>query len=113
MLYALDHHVDRLAHDHARAKRLAYGLADNGLPVDPDEVETNFVGVDVTPLGLTSADARARVAEEGVLVGGLRPGVLRVATYLGVTDDDVERAIEAIPRALAPVTIRTGAPGAD
>jgi threonine aldolase len=112
MLFALDHHVDRLAEDHARAKRLARGLADRGLPVDPDEVETNFVGVDVTSLGLTSADARARVAEEGVLVGGLRPGVLRVATYLGVTDDDVEQAIESIPRALAPVAIRTGAPGA-
>lgn len=111
MLYALEHHVDRLADDHARARRLAHGLADRGLPVDPDEVETNFVGVDVTPLGLTSADARARVAEEGVLVGALRPGVLRVATYLGVTDDDVEQAITAIPRALVPT--RTGAPLAD
>jgi threonine aldolase len=100
MLYALEHHVGRLAEDHARAKRLARGLADAGLPVDPEEVETNFVGVDVTPLRLTSAEARARVAEQGVLVGALRPGVLRVATYLGITDDDVERAVEAIPRAL-------------
>jgi threonine aldolase len=100
MLYALEHHVDRLADDHARARRLAQGLADSGLPVEPDEVETNFVGVDVTPLGLTAAEARARIAEEGVLVGALRPGVLRVATYLGVTDGDVERAVEAIPQAL-------------
>ena len=43
---------------------------------------------------------RARIAEQGVLVGLLRPGVLRVATHLGVTDDDVDRAIELIPRAL-------------
>ena len=100
MLYALEHHVERLAEDHARAKRLAHGLADAGLPVDPDEVESNFVGVDVTPLGVAAADARARIAEEGVLVGALRPGVLRVATYLGIDDDDVERAVEAIPRAL-------------
>jgi threonine aldolase len=100
MLYALEHNVARLADDHARAKRLARGLADAGLPVDPDEVETNFVGVDVTSLGLTAADARARIADHGVLVGALRPGVLRVATYLGVTDDDVEHAVEAIPRAL-------------
>src|SRR5919205_1976599 len=62
MLYALDHHVERLAEDHERAKRLAHGLADAGLPVDPDEVETNFVGVDVTQVGLTTADARARLA---------------------------------------------------
>jgi threonine aldolase len=112
MLYALEHHVDRLAEDHARAKRLAHGLADSGLPVDPDDVETNFVGVDVTGLGLTAAEARARTADEGVLVGALRPGVLRVATYLGVTDDDIERAAEAIPRALIGAPTRTGVPAA-
>jgi threonine aldolase len=99
-LYALDHHVERLAEDHARARRLAEGLADSGLPVDVDAVETNFVGIDVAALGLTGAEARERIAAEGVRVGNLRPGVLRVATYLGVTDDDVERAVEAIPRAL-------------
>jgi threonine aldolase len=116
MLYALEHHVDRLAEDHARAKRLAQGLADSGLPVDPGEVETNFVGIDVAPFGLTSAEARARIADGGVLVGALRPGVLRVATYLGVTDDDVQRAIDAIPQALGvrvhagAATTRTGAP---
>jgi threonine aldolase len=113
MLYALEHHVDRLAEDHARAKRLAHGLADGGLPVEPDDVETNFVGVDVTTLGLTAAEARGRIAAEGVLVGALRPGVLRVATYLGVNDDDVERAVEAIPRALIGAPTRTAVPAAD
>ncbi len=99
-LYALDHHVDRLAEDHARARRLADGLAAAGLPVDPDAVETNFVGIDVAAIGLETADAQARLAEEGIRVGVLRPGVLRAATYLGISDDDVERAVEAIPRAL-------------
>ncbi len=100
MLYALDHNVERLAEDHARAKRLAEGLAAAGLPVDVDAVETNFVGIDVGSIGVDSADARARLAEQGVLVGQLRPGVLRVATHLGVRDDDVDRALELIPRAL-------------
>jgi threonine aldolase len=99
-LYALGHHVERLAEDHARARRLAEGLAAAGLPVDPDEVECNFVGLPVAPLGLETAEARARIRAQGVLVGGLRPGLLRLATYLGVGDEDVERAIEAVPRAL-------------
>ena len=99
-LYALDHHVDRLADDHARARRLAEGLAAAGLPVDVDAVETNFVGLDVAALGLDDGDARGRLQEAGVLAGNLRPGVLRLATYLGITDDDVDAAAEAIPRAL-------------
>jgi threonine aldolase len=100
MLYALDHNVEGLAEDHARAKRLAEGLAAAGLPVDVDGTETNFVGIDVGSAGMDAADAQARIAEAGVQVGLLRPGVLRVATHLDVTDDDVTRAVELIPRAL-------------
>jgi threonine aldolase len=99
-LYALDHHVDRLAEDHARANRLAEGLAAAGVPLDPPDVDTNFVGIALTQLGFEVDEARARIREQEVLVSVLRPGVLRVATYLGVTDEDVERAIEAIPQAL-------------
>jgi threonine aldolase len=100
MLYALDHNVERLAEDHARAKRLAEGLAAAGLPVDVDATETNFVGIDVASIGADVADAQARIAEQGVRVGRLRPGVLRVATHMGVTDDDVDQAIGLIPKAL-------------
>src|SRR5207244_2929544 len=96
MLYALDHHVERLADDHRRARRLAEGLADAGLGVDPEAVETNFVGVEVEDV----PEARARIADHGVLVGVLRPGVLRAATYLGIEDEHVEQSVEAIPRAL-------------
>lgn len=104
MLYALDHNIERLAEDHARAKRLAEALAGAGLPVDVDGTETNFIGIDVASIGLDAAEAKARIAEQGVLVGLLRPGVLRVALHLGVTDEDVDRASELIPRALgAPV----------
>jgi threonine aldolase len=103
MLYALEHNVARLAEDHARAARLARGLADAGLPVDPDSVETNFIGLDVASVGLSVREAQELVEKEGILVGGLRPGVVRIATYLGVTDDDVDRAIDGIPRALRKV----------
>jgi threonine aldolase len=98
-VYALDHHVERLADDHARAKRLAVGLAEAGLTVDSDRVETNFVQVDVAPL--TPAEAIARLAEHGVgLSATIHPTLLRAVTHLDVDDDDIDRALELIPHAL-------------
>ena len=99
-LYALDHNVDRLADDHRRARRLAEGLAVAGLPVDVDATETNFVGIGVEPLGMDGADAQARIAEQGVRVGYMRPGVLRAATYLGIEDRHIDLALESITQAL-------------
>ena len=100
-LHALDHHVDRIADDHARARRLAEGLAAAGLPIDLEQVETNFVHVDVAPLGLTRTEARQRLDAAGVgLSSTVRPRVLRAVTHLDVSDEDVDRAIELIPRAL-------------
>jgi threonine aldolase len=100
-VYALDHNVERLAEDHARARRLADGLAAAGLPVDPDDVETNFVQLDVGSLGLASPDALERLHQAGVgLSATIHPGVLRALTHLDVTDDDIDRAIELVPRAL-------------
>jgi threonine aldolase len=98
-LYALDHHVDRLADDHTRARRLAEGLAQAGLSVDVDTVETNFVGIPL-PEGMDIPEARARIREQGVLVSIMRPGVLRAATYLGIEDEHIDEAVQAIPRAL-------------
>jgi threonine aldolase len=100
-LYALEHNVDRLADDHARARRLAEGWADRGVPADPHLVETNFVQLHVSDLDLTSADALARLAAAGIgLTSTVEPGVLRAVTHLDITDDDVEQAIELVPRAL-------------
>ena len=100
-VYALEHNVERLAEDHARARRLAEGLVAAGVPVDLEQVETNFVQVDVGPLGLDTSDALARLAEQGVgLSLTMHPTRLRAVTHLDVSDDDVDRAIELIPRAL-------------
>jgi threonine aldolase len=102
-VYALDNHVERLAEDHARAKRLALGLAEAGLAVDPQSVETNFVQIDVSPL--SQQEAIGRLAEQGVgLSATIHPTLLRALTHLDVDDDDIDGALEAIPRALgAPV----------
>jgi threonine aldolase len=97
-LYALDHHVERIADDHARARRLAEGLAEAGVSVDLEQVETNFVQIDV---GLDRGGAIERMKERGVLVSTtVHPKVVRAVTHLDVTDEDVEAAVEAIPAAL-------------
>jgi threonine aldolase len=100
-VYALDHHVARLADDHARARRLAEALADARVPVDLEQVETNFVQIDAARLGLDRADALARLSEAGVgLSATIHPSVMRAVTHLDVTDDDIARASELIPEAL-------------
>jgi threonine aldolase len=107
-VYALDHHVDRLADDHANARRLAEGLVEAELPVDLERVETNFVLLDVGALGLAADEAVARLRAAGLLLSlAAKRDVLRAVTHLGVSAEDVDRAIEGVPRAL------TGAPVAD
>jgi len=100
-LYALEHNADRLAEDHARARRLAEGWEERGVPVDLERVETNFVQIDVGALGLDKPGAIKRLEAEGVgLTPTVVPGVLRALTHLDLTDDDIDAAIELVPRAL-------------
>ncbi|MGZ4340270.1 MAG: threonine aldolase family protein [Gaiellaceae bacterium] len=99
-LYALDHNVERLADDHARARRLAEGWAEAGLPVDLELVETNLVQVDVAALGLDEQEALGRTRDEGVLLSQTKPGILRAVTSLEIYDDAVDYALTAVPRAL-------------
>ena len=100
-LYALEQNVERLADDHARARRLAEGLAEQGVPADPHLVETNFVQLDVNDVKLTSAEAIARLAAAGVgMSATVEPGVIRAVTHLDIGDEDIERAIEVVPGAL-------------
>jgi threonine aldolase len=97
-LYAFDHHVDRIADDHARARRLGEGLARSGVSVDLDQVETNFVQIDVGPDRPAAID---RIKEHGVLVSTtVHPTVVRAVTHLDVSDEDIDVALEAIPAAL-------------
>src|SRR5204862_8249917 len=99
-VYAPEHNVGRLAGDHARARRRAQGWEARGVAGQLDLVETNFVQVDVAALGLSAADASARLADGGVgLSATVKPGVLRAVTHLDIDDDDVERALELVPRA--------------
>jgi threonine aldolase len=99
-VYALEHNIERLADDHARARRLAEGWAAAGLPVDLELVQTNFVQLDVGALGLDVGQALERIRDHGVRLSQTRPTVLRAVTHLDISDDDIDAAIEAVPRAL-------------
>jgi threonine aldolase len=95
-LHALDHHIDRLAEDHANARRLAEGL--QGLPgVQCEMPQTNIVFVDVAPERAHGVVDRARA--QGVLCTGLYR--LRLVTHLDVSRADVDRAIDVMRAALA------------
>jgi threonine aldolase len=93
-LYALEHHVERLAEDHAHARLLAERLGQ-----DPARVETNMVVVDGVPAPAVAEAARA----EGVLVGQAGPRKLRLVTHLDVDRAGVERAADVLSRLLRTV----------
>jgi threonine aldolase len=104
-VYALDHHLERLAEDHDRARALAEGLVAAGVPVDLDRVETNFVQIDVGSSGLSVAAAIAALRENGVgLSATIHPTVIRAVTHLHIGDEDVERAVEGAAAALVGAT---------
>jgi threonine aldolase len=98
-LYALDHHVERLAEDHANAKALARGLKQmQGVAVE--EPDTNLVYFDPSGAGLSAAELAQRLQREGVLVSQLG-GRLRACTHLDVTAAMIEEALSLIRRELS------------
>ena len=100
-VYALDHHVDRLKEDHARARRLAEALVASGVTVDLDRVETNFVQIDFGRLGLERDDALDRLRDSGVLLSAtIHPTVARAVTHLEITDADIDQAGDLISSTL-------------
>jgi threonine aldolase len=95
-VWALRHHVERLAEDHANARLLAEGLAAiPGIACHPAEVETNIVFFDVTATGRSGSDLTAELFARGVSVGG-HGNRIRVVTHLDTPRAAVERALEIV-----------------
>ena len=99
--FALDNNIDRLADDHARAKKIAVALAavDASL-VDPAKVVTNIVGLDISSLGITAAELSARCKEAGLWISALGPHYARLVTHLDFDDAQCDEAISILQRAL-------------
>ncbi len=88
-LYAFEHHVDRLADDHERARRLARGLADAGYRVELPETNILLVQVEEPQEFLRA------LAQEGVLATPGKAGHVRLCTHLDIGDEDIDIAVEA------------------
>ena len=93
-LYALDNNISRLSEDHNRARRLAEAINEmGGYSIDLGSVQTNMVYVDCEEGG--AVDLVKRLAEKGVDVLDQSESSVRAVVHLHITDEDIDRAIEA------------------
>jgi threonine aldolase len=100
-LYALDHHVDRLAEDHANARAIAERLASSGrVRLDPASVRTNIVVFDLADDAPDAAAVVAAARERGVLVVAFGPRRVRAVTHLDVDAAECRRGTDILVEAI-------------
>ena len=100
-MYALDHHIQALAEDHARARLLADRLHEvRPDVVDPADVDTNIVVLGLAD-GPPAPELAGRARDRGVAVSVLGPRTARLVTHRDVDDDGLDRAIEVLTGLLA------------
>jgi threonine aldolase len=100
-VYALQHHVERLAADHDHARLLAITLAAlPGVQLNAAEVETNIIIFDVRATGQAASELAARLEAAGVRVSVLGRTTLRAVTHLDVSRTDIQRAIDVFHQVL-------------
>ena len=100
-IIALESMIDRLAEDHANARRLAEGLSQiPGISIDPEWNQTNLVFFDVT-VG-EPAELLSKLAERGLK--GSKPNRWRFVTHYGITADDVDFALDVVATTLKEYT---------
>jgi threonine aldolase len=96
-LYALDHHVERLADDHAHAKRLATAIADvAGIRLNPDHVQTNIVIFDLDDRLAPAEHFVEKLGAAGVRMLAIGPARVRAVANLEVDQAGIDRAINVI-----------------
>ncbi|MFV0295316.1 MAG: threonine aldolase family protein [Hyphomicrobiaceae bacterium] len=92
-LYALDHHMEKLAQDHANARRLGELITDvPGLSLYTPKIESNIVFFDPSGAGLTSKAVHEGLLKRGVRMGLTYGSMIRAVTHLDVSGEDIETA---------------------
>jgi threonine aldolase len=104
-VYALNHHVERLAEDNENAHIFARGLAEiEGIVVEP--VETNLIFFDVSGLGVTAEAFNALLRDKGLRISVLGKTRARAVTHLDVSREQVKEALEIIRQVAGQITKR-------
>lgn len=94
---ALETGPQRLADDHATARRLAEGLAEmSHEAIDPAAVETNMIYLNLVPFGMTGPELAQELKKKGVLTLGMARDAMRLVTHRDVSREDVETALVAL-----------------
>lgn len=96
-IYALEHHVDRLAEDHENAKYLAHRLCEiPKISINPDMVETNIVTFDISQTGKPAALLATEFIERDVRFSIVAKTKLRAVAYLGITQKHIDEALKIV-----------------
>ena len=99
--YALDNNILRLKDDHVNAKKIAIACAEISPDfIDAAGVETNIVALDLSRLNITANDLNNQLKDAGILASALGPKFLRVVTHLDITDSDMEKILDVLPKLL-------------
>jgi len=96
--FALDNNLTRIKDDHIRAQSIAKACA-AVVPstINPTEVETNIVALDLASLPISASELNAQLKEAGILASALGPNFLRLVTHLDITDSDIQKVNSVLP----------------
>jgi threonine aldolase len=99
--YALDNNLALLKEDHRRAKALATACAEiSPTFINPAEVDTNIVALNLSTISLTAAELNAQLKAEGILASALGPKFLRLVTHIDFSDGDLDQSIVVLQKLL-------------
>jgi len=101
-IYALDHHVERLAEDHKKAAKLAEALNEiPGIQIETQKIETNILYFRVKQEGWTAHRVVEGLKKRGILVLLMQDSLIRAVTHLDVSKEDIENTISVFQEILS------------
>ena len=100
-IVALDEMVERLADDHANARKLAEGLAQMpGITIDPNQIHTNIVYFEADRKDMTVEELVKHLGDNGARMLPVGPGRIRAVTHYHVSSDDIDYVLEVFGKVL-------------